>query len=41
LDLDALGIHRRIDDPRCNHAIAVQTSDEGLDMPLAEGAYVL
>ena len=34
--LETAGIHRRIDDPRCDHAMAAQTGDEGLRMPFAK-----
>ena len=34
--LEARGIHRRIDDPRSDYAMAAQAGDEGLRMPFAE-----
>lgn len=34
--LEAPGIHRCIDDPWRDHAVAAQTGDEGLRLPLAE-----
>ena len=36
--LEAPGVHRRIDDPRRDHAVAAQAGDEGLRMPFAEGS---
>lgn len=30
------GIHRRVDDPRCDETVASQPGDEGLHLPFAE-----
>lgn len=36
--LESSSVHRRIDNPRRDHAMAAQPGNEGLGMPLAEGS---
>ena len=36
--LEAPAVHRRINDPRSDHAVAAQPRDEGLCLPFAEGS---
>src|SRR5262249_39205193 len=36
VELEAGGVHRRVDDPRSDHAVAAQAGDEGLRLPAAE-----
>lgn len=38
---EAPAVHRRIDDPRRDHAMTAQAGDEGLGVPLAEGRVCL
>ena len=37
VELEAGGVHRRVDNSRSDHAVAAQTGHEGLRLPAAEG----